>query len=521
MSHATKRCEVKLSDGKVCGRQLYGAGACIFHACNEDKNSDLFQEKLNEMLQDPSSEIYDFTKFIFPARVVFPEVFAKPAYFSEAVFRGSALFGNRTFRDYADFREVVFEGDADFMNAKFECGARFWRGTFAQDANFRNIRVEGQSVFDEVVFRGGTCFNGANLKEVEFGNSDFQQAADFRDMAFGGDANFHGAKFKGWVSFLSAAFYAGAYFSATIFEKKTIFLDSTFCGRANFWRAVFGDEAWFGSSAFQYVLEEDSMLVSHRMSLALEVESLNNTSFQKDVDFTAVTFSKPSKVYFQKIDLSRFRFLQTDLREVHFSDEQWGKARGRISVYDEIGGVPHSDKLDYPLIAQIYKRLRANYETNLRYSEAGDFYIGEMEMTRRAERSVFKKLPLLFYKVISNYGESYYRPLCWIAVILLLFPLLFMFAGIQPATSDPGTSSGQVIIYELDFSSLESVAPTWDEFGDYYTCFLYSMSVFSFIRDKKYTTTNNGGHTIFVAESILGPITLAFFLLALRRRFKR
>ena len=332
--------------------------------------------------------------------------------------------------------------------------------------------------------------------------------------------------FEKEVSFQSAVFEGAAYFGDAIFKGNATFINVVFNDFAHFGGSTFEHGAYFGDSVFEGYADFSGAVFEER--LFVSAEYLASRSLKGEVNLSRATFLRPEKVEFHRVDLSKFRFLEADVREVHFTDVSWNKkkGRGRNQVLDEVSPPypflsRHQLELDHQLIAQLYRRLRANYEWNLRYSEAGDFYIGEMEMTRKAERNILKKLPLLFYKTISNYGESYYRPLCWMAAILLLFPLLFMFAGIQPATFDPGTASSEEISYKLDFSSLESVAPTWEEFGDYYTCFLYSMSVFSFIRDKKYTTINNWGHTLFVAESMLGPVTLAFFLLALRRRFKR
>jgi hypothetical protein len=340
--------------------------------------------------------------------------------------------------------------------------------------------------FTRCVFPEGVVFPNKFKMRALFQGAIFEGSADFNGRVFDGDADFTEAKFE-----------EDADFEGAVFREKVLFKDTLFEGKANFYRAVFHD------------------------SVRVSAEKIDRKAFRREANFSRIVFLQPEEVRFRKIDLSKTRFLSTDVRRVRFVDVDWCRRKGRDAVYDEHVPSLETRNVDYALIARLYRWLRANYEQNLRYPEAGDFYIGEMEMRRKAENSVLKKLPLLFYKAMSNYGESYYRPLCWIAVILLFFPILFMFAGIQPFNFNYGASSDKVISYKLDFSSFESITPTWEEAVDYYTCFLYSMSVFSFIRDKKFTTINNWGHTLFVAESILGPATLAFFLLALRRRFKR
>ena len=112
---------------------------------------------------------------------------------------------------------------------------------------------------------------------------------------------------------------------------------------------------------------------------------------------------KPEKVIFRKVDLSKFRFLGTDLRKVEFADVDWDMKTGRSRVYDAIEPDPVTEKFDYPLIAQLYKRLRANYEENLNYAQAGDFHIGEMEMYRKGKRDPIDRGIIFSYKLFFKY----------------------------------------------------------------------------------------------------------------------
>ena len=469
MPETTKTCQVEMRNGKPCGRDLYDDEHCIFHSEEGDKDLDSFQKGINRILSMPS-ELHDFTRFIFPEGVAFPKKFLKPTIFRRA-----------TFTSEADFGGAIFAGRVDFRDVRFLNRTNFRRSVFEREANFRRASFKHKALFISGTFKAKTQFDRAHFLD---------------------ETTFAGTMFYDGIDFCWAMFDLGAVFSQAVFKGSAIFDYFISDGEINFKSCVFQD-AFSMKSYDQHFIE------------------LVERDLIKSVDFTSVKFSKPEKVKFQKIDLSKFRFLETDLRGVHFIDEKWDERKTRKRVYDEISPKLLFGESDYPLIAQLYRRLRANYEENLRYGEAGDFYIGEMEMTRKAQSSIFKKLPLLFYKAISNYGESYYRPLGWIAAILLIFPLLFMFAGIQPVTLDPSNPIQDVIHYRLDFSSIKSFLPISEKIGDYYTSFLYSMSVFSFILDKKYTTINNWGHTLFVLESILSPVTLAFFLLALRRRFKR
>ena len=422
------------------------------------------KDKDVELFQNRLDQIFkdESVKIYDFTRFIFPEGIVFLRKFSKPVICEHAIFKGK-----AQFENAVFEDRADFVGVTFEGDADFLYALFKGKADFVVTCFKGRAIFAYAVFEG----------EADFGITTFEVGVHFMNASFNRQTNFAGASIKG----------------------EGYFLNATFQEMVSFCSAAFGD------------------------FIMITAEEHHKKAFRQEVDFRNVKLLKPEKVEFHKVDLNRFRFLQTDLRGVRFTDVDWykEKEKGRNKVFDEVSPDPKTKKFDYALIAQLCRCLRANYEENLRYSEAGDFYIGEMEMTRKAEKNIFKKLPLLFYKAISNYGESYYRTLWWIAVILLIFPLLFMFTGIEPISLDSTNPMEEIIHYRLDFSSIESVQLTIEKIGDYYTCFLYSMSVFSFIRDKKYTTLDNWGHTLFVLESILGPVTLAFFLLALRRRFKR
>ena len=341
-------------------------------------------------------------------------------------------------------------------------------------------KIDKQIVFRDVVFQGIAVFIGKT----------FQEKAFFIDTTFHGMALFDGASFQD-----------EAYFRRVTFQENALFVYTTFKCIAYFDEITFEKKVGFDWSSF-----EDALIVN---------EEHNNKIFsKKEVDFGYVRFLKPEKVAFRKVDLGKFRFLGTDLRKVEFVDVDWDREKGRNRIYDEVS--PETTLPDYPLIAQVYKRLRANYEENLNYAEAGDFHIGEMEMRRKGEKNPFNKGIICLYKLLSNYGESYWHPLAWILLFLfLLFPIVFMCSGIEGITQ---SQNSYLINYDFD---VNSISLNKEKVGDYLKSFVYSLSVFSLVREKQYRPIDNCGHFWMVLESILSPVLIAFFLLALRRRFRR
>jgi len=512
MAETPKRCQVEMGDGKRCGRELYDGEHCIFHSKKEDKDLNLFHGEFYQIFNDKSLNTYDFTGFIFPEGVVFLKKFSKPVNFVGAIFKGDV-----------DFSNVTFEDEALFAGAKFKCEANFLDAAFKNRGLFPQTEFEGVAIFSDATFKGRADFLFARFTHTAwFRKATFEAGAGFDGTDFVGEADFGHTTFKGAADFLSTLFHGNVKFSVARFHAEFKFEGSTFKGQVDFQSATFNAGAYFIGSIFE--ADADFRGATFEHTLLIGAERVHRRAFKGGTNLGWVQFSKPEKVGFHKVDLSSVRFLGTDVRKVHFNDVDWykEKGKGRNRVFDEVSPDPDTEKFDYPLIAQLYRRFRANYEENLRYSEAGDFYIGEMEMTRKAERNIFKQLPLLIYKAISNYGESYYRPLGWLAAFLVvIFPLLFMILGLQPINPVPNSPEAYVMDYKWDISSIQSFLPSRQKLNDYGISFLYTMSVFSLVRDKKYTTINNWGHALFVAESILTPVFMAFFLLALRRRFKR
>jgi uncharacterized protein YjbI with pentapeptide repeats len=356
-------------------------------------------------------------------------------------------------------------------------------------------KIDKEIIFREAVFHEELLFMFTTFKKlVDFSGAIFKGEADFRGSVFEKEAfaNFGEAIFEGKANFSIAFFKDQANFSEVIFNKEVFFYETFFEDGVTFYLATFKDR------------------------LVIQGHRINKLFSKREVNFKEVSLMRPEKVSFQKVDLCNFRLLGTDLRKVEFVDVDWykEKARGRNKIYDEVSPDPETKKFDYPLIAQVYKRLRANYEENLNYADAGDFHIGEMEMRRKGEKNPFNKAVIWLYKLISNYGESYWHPLVWILFFLIFFPLIYMLTGITPKIG------GSQIQYHLDFS-LKGIIPTFEKIKDYWSSFVYSLSVFSLIRERPYQTIRDLGHFFTILESIFSPVLIAFFLLALRRRFKR
>jgi Pentapeptide repeats (9 copies) len=237
----------------------------------------------------------------------------------------------------ADIRiQGIFNKQVNFSHSKFQ-RIDFSSAKFSGGANFRAAKFSGITDFSAAKFSGGAIFHSAN----------FSKEATFHSAKFSGVATFHSAKFSKEATFPSAEFSGVAIFYLTRFSGVTIFSASKFSGEADF-RSEFKDMAYF-----HYVLFEDG-----------------------------------KKVLFEAEDLTKVSFMNTDITRVRFSGRaRWGqKDKFKVieeEMLEEEALKESPQQISLGTVMAVYRNLRENYEYRLRYDEAGEFFIKEMELKRK------------------------------------------------------------------------------------------------------------------------------------------
>jgi hypothetical protein len=225
--------------------------------------------------------------------------------------------------------------------------------------------------------------------------------------------------------------------------------------------------------------------------------------FNNNTKFTNMVCRSDSIISFGNIDISKFLFSGSNLSNALFNNPIWPKVNNRNAVYDEILLNPKSTVNEYSDVAQVYRSLQINYMNQLRYAEAGDFHVGEMEMMRKASRSFWYCISSDLYKTFSNYGEDFMRPLYWILGIIFVVPL--------------------ILIY-----SINDIYWSWNPINSnlfkpyYWDIVIKNLSFVIYDRSALKELSSSTWYSIIVIIEIVFILTLfALFLLALRRRFKR
>lgn len=583
--------------GGPCGRPMYAAPngvdevpVCVMHSRDQGKKEgDLYQQFQREFvatLADAGDGIADFTKYVFPElRFPYPEVKAE-CYFADAVFwKQVNLFG------------VNFKRDVWFVAARFEQGwfskrtvfeklASFHQATFCEQTRFAKETVfRGEAVFSEAGFQGvveldGTIFEG----EADFGGCTFGDHVRLKKVVFKHDAGFSKAVFKkkglfqatfeGPADFNGAEFEAEADFSYATFKKasqlqtfftRSLFLDTFFEEDVDFSQAMFVEEASFMRTKFlgdanftgatfngetTFVLPQFHKIANFRVTRFRGRISFSGTAFRTDAAldpgaiFSLARFSDESNAQFYRTDLSHALFHNCDISDVTFSSVIWRKRPDSktLMVFEEELPLEHEEasalKLgdgsrDYGLIAQLYQRLKKNYDDRLDYWAADDFHYGEMEMQRLAVptsgpllglRAFYHRhLSLIaWYRRGSSYGNSYLRPAMWLCGILLLFTLLFPVTGLRKTSTNPAVPPSDPITYR---SAWPQASPAhdkaWAELKLVGKSLLTTIDTATFQRSSEYIPSYPYGRALAILETLLTSTLFALFLLAIRRQFRR
>ena len=219
-------------------------------------------------------------------------------------------------------------------------------------------------------------------------------------------------------------------------------------------------------------------------------------------------------------------FRWTDLTEVKFENVKWpttSKILGaRRYVADEFYNWM-SDKSQYSpdeyfdYVQDLYEQLKRNYEDRRSYAKAGDFFYGEMEC-RRKKNHTSRHLPTWtnLYRVSSGYGQKHIRAGLILLLWIMLFATSHMISGLEPTSRN---SKYHKIHYspKLDFTKIRAYL------SDLGVTTIYCVEVLTREdeQDRLFHPITMWGEALNVTLSLFVYAQMLFFILALRRHFKR
>jgi hypothetical protein len=179
--------------------------------------------------------------------------------------------------------------------------------------------------------------------------------------------------------------------------------------------------------------------------------------------------------------LSNISFVNTDITKVKFSEDAiWGTPKDPFKIQSErileksireqdgkgykkdtnlvIAGIENINLAMAGIenlneLLTMYRNLRENYEFRMKYDEAGQFFVREMEVKRKYRQGksgilknnwVRRNFSLTgIYHVLSNYGEDYRIPILWLLSLSVLITISSVYLKSGPLTGDSLTRLGQ------------------------------------------------------------------------------
>jgi uncharacterized protein YjbI with pentapeptide repeats len=551
---ATGGCPVAMHDGKPCGRDVLrtvvvnGIPVCMMHL-NAGRDAAAFREEFERILKEAGTGIADFTRFVFPAADYAGRAFVAKCVFTEAAFTQGANFSGARFTQGADFSGTRFSGDAEFYGvtfaevgsfsgAKFGGKSTFQEATFSQEADFKGATFRQKANFREARFRDGADFAWARFAQTAwFSVATFAQSAKFVRATFSGDVAFSFATFTQDADFSLSTYAEGADFYLAQFGQGADFSGATFMQGANFSEAAFTRGAVFSNARF------------------LGSVAFRETTFREDgtvlpgAVFSLAEFAKPEAVVFYKSYLGQALFHNCDVSKFVFSSVRWrrrkGSGKGMVLEEDiDLGDERASDiepeerspdERDYGLIAELYQQLKKNYDDRKDYWTAGDFHYGEMEMKRLSSRRTNPVLRWLhrylglaaWYKYVSQYGESYLRPLLVLGLVLLIFTLLYPTAGLRYSLGKDqhvasAASATDVLTYGRPFLPGKDYSGWFSAEGRLFgNSLLTALDVAAFQKERAFEPVYPWGRVLALVEMLFTSTFFALLVLALRRQFRR
>lgn len=490
----------------------------------------------------------DFTGAKFYGRVSFDQcVFEKTVNFSRVTFHnndtvisfvktsfnGTCHFNYCNFKSEVDFEKATFSTDSWFTKSHFEDEASFIKATFYGPCFWEDhLTWEKLVRFNFATFRTGIQWNKVKfLSGAQFDNAEFKQSCMFDDCTFGKEENQLSEK----VSFFNTQFSHDLLITESKFLCSTKFISAKIDGIADFYNSEFRGPVDFRVCSFGKASFDAARLSDHTM-------------FHKTVDFGNLVERENTQVQFRHIDMHTARLIEAPIHLFQFVSCRWGR---REDVHDTEQYVQrtveafkinrndpnfaedftrlglHDDQdmsFVYAEAAQVYRKLQDKYLEYLDPMRSGIFYHKEQHLLRKAylcsiRENYINKNPRKFlwgigslslhwaYRVISGYGESTVLPLYYLGFLFLGIPWIFLMNGYN--------IDGQMIDYEYTGSLKDLGAGV----GDFLRVIMHNLS--EILARKAGETQSTLVKSFVVFQTILIPVFLTFWILAIRRRYKR
>ena len=321
-------------------------------------------------------------------------IFNKPVKFDNSIFKGCANFSYLTFQDELFFDNCVFQDKAHFKYSFFHNTVYFRFTTFNNAVYFSFSNLQNACIMINATFKNIVWFHELiSQKDFSFSSSTFENIVSFYNLTL-----------KNKISFSNSTFQSKVFFSdlnqkeITKKDKNVLIFSS----------AIFSEESYIDFYNFKIK--------------SLKIENIQN--YSNFVKFTNIKIlenltlknSNLTKIEFHNLNLTECK---TEIENVSFighsgftifNNVKWGKNiignrdtfRQLKYVNDQQGNIIEANKF-YSIEMKKYKEDLKKESCKTNWQERFTFCINEK---------------------VSNFSQSWLRPLIWFFIVGIFFFLL-------------------------------------------------------------------------------------------------
>ncbi|MEL6812748.1 MAG: hypothetical protein AAFP76_15575, partial [Bacteroidota bacterium] len=392
--------------------------------------------------------------------------------FSNCKFQGYVTFLGNILPDQNQlFEELVFANNVSFKNCNFEDEFRLSSTKFLKRLNISECEFYGECLALSLVvvgdfnlsncnFQGRVLFHGNTYRsKCYFSSNEFNNTAQFSLSHHHDIFNLHSTVFNNFVEFHSNIYHEWSTFVGIDFREETRFLDETF-KNASFQRTKFSQK----NNLFQ----------------GIKVPDGSNLSFVNIIFYSGTSF--------RNCDCFNIQFTDSDITDIKFSSCNWNLS-DRLITKDELSDLK-TIKNRARILEPLYRQLKKNFDGQKNWELSGLAYISEMEMRKKRlslENDYFYWFIYWFYGYFGGYTQNIGKPLYRLFWLTTICTFAYFFIDLDIANAIERSIKASIPYIEI---RQENPYPNyWLLFRNF--------------------------------QFILSSIFLAFFILALRKRFKQ
>jgi len=373
-----------------------------------------------------------FDGVTFEASVYFEDVtFSKNTH--EIKSNGDVQFKYVKFKNYVTFQRAVFHQDVLFYNCEFNKDVVFYKASLMAESNFSNLKFSSQHTlrFDHVKINNRLCFQNTDFYSVNFNGINTTDIPNVREKL-----SQNSEKFK--------TTYCGVIINQTYYEIKSPKWDEK-CATLSLSEDKKSEDKKIEFKSWIYetaTFDEKKLNLGQYFFVYSEFDKgnieFNQVNFLNQVDFLGCCLH--SSRFNNATFIHRFKFVANKVGNL-FCDSVFFNIfliDSNIDVRPDFskaiisgGGIiidrdswREQPKVPNSLNEAAYRWLKNYYNQQNDHEREQEYFALEMEAKYKNLSSGTHKFVFCFYKLFSNYGTSYKRPLVTLGGIFLLYWLI-------------------------------------------------------------------------------------------------